>query len=77
LLKIHKKSAKGLSIAVKNTPIIIFNLLFIVGFNRTDKKTISAGIAKSTDAAKSFIGLSNIFRPFTSPCVFWGTYNSK
>ena len=49
----------------------------MIGFNTTDKKTINAGIAKSNDAANSFIGLSNRFMPFTSPCVFWETYNSK
>ena len=64
-------------ITVKNIPNMIFNHLFIWGFNVIDKKTIKAGIANKTDAKNNFSGLSSIFSPLISPAIFFGTYSSK
>jgi len=64
-------------ISVKKIPKTIFNHLLKEGSNRMERKTITAGMASSTEAAKSLAGLSNKLAPEIRPSTFLGRYNSK
>ena len=55
---------------VKKVPVIKFNILLNLGFNKTDKKVIEAGIANKIAASSNFNGLSNKLFPFIKPFAF-------
>ncbi len=55
----------------------MFNNLLTDGFKMRERNTITAGIARTTEAKNNFMGESSKLLPSTSPFAFPGVYNSK
>ena len=56
---------------------MILIILLITGFRIRERNTITAGIARTTEASNNLAGESNRWFPFTRPLAFPGVYSSK